>query len=391
MGRKQLRRDRRHHAPPAFCHSYGSAGGGGWYETVGGGSWWQNEDWHLSSHGDSCSCGPPSWVRFPSVGFIDTHCHLEGLDSCEVMPPGDGCRGYGGWWERSGTGAAATVRHTLSKQPASLRAVISNCCDPSDFQWYEGLVTAWDTGSFRDDRFYFTVGIHPYGASDFDTRMEDEPELEQRMLALASHPRCLGVGECGLDYCKIPETHEAQRRVFRRLCCLAVSLQKPLVLHARDAQKDTLEILLAHVPLDWPIHLHGYTGEAEHVQKLLKTFSGLCVGMCGALTIEEFHGSCSHCAPLRRPGCRFCGDEPDWVPRDTHAMLMSVPMDRLLLETDAPFMPPTSFSGWVCQPWMAFPIAEFVAARKGVLLEDLIEASNRNARHLYGIPKNTQS
>merc|ERR1711990_733209 len=104
-----------------------------------------------------------------------------------------------------------------------------------------------------------------------------EPEIEDRMFALASHPRCVAVGEMGLDYCKAWESFEVQRRIFERLCHTAVRLRKTLVLHARDSPIDTLQILRANIPLDWPIHLHGYTGEIGHVEEFLATFPKSCV------------------------------------------------------------------------------------------------------------------
>merc|ERR1712113_492353 len=119
------------------------------------------------------------------------------------------------------------------------------------------------------------------------------------------------VGECGLDYCKNWDTPEAQRRVFAQMCKLAVRCNKALVVHPRDAPRDVLEILRANVPSDWPVHFHGYTGETEDMIEFLESFSGLCVGLCGAVTYDRFHGACSRCAPSFKPGCRFCGDNPD--------------------------------------------------------------------------------
>lgn len=270
-------------------------------------------------------------------------------------------------------------------QPAWVSGVISSCCDPLDFAWYEGLMAAWESGEFRDERLHWSVGIHPYCAQDFHDRQQTEPELEKRMLALAAHPRCVALGECGLDYCKAPESHEAQKLVFEQMCKLAVRLKKILVVHARDAPKDTLRILRAHVPAEWPIHLHGYTGVVADAEELMASFGNLHVGFCGALTIPDFHGSCGHCAPLWRPGCKFCGGEPEWVARDLDALIRAIPLHRVLLETDSPYLAPVQF-GWVsCYPWMVAAIAEHVGTVKGLTAAQIIEASNRNAERLYGL------
>lgn len=360
----------------SFCTSFGGAT----FSSV------RREQRYARRSPDSCECCP-SWEWCdPGVRFVDTHCHLEALDSCWALPVNGGRVGFAGWWERSRDDAVGVVRHVLDRQPGAVAAVISNCCDALDFAWYEGLMAAWDSGEFQDERLYWSVGVHPYGAADFEKRLCEEPELEQRMLSLASHPRCVAVGECGLDYCKAFESHEAQKRVFAKICHLAIRLKKPLVVHARDAANDTLEVLRANVPEDWPIHLHGYTGEARHVEELFRLFSSLCVGFCGAITIADFHASCNDCAPLWLPGCRSCGGKSEWVKRDLDALVDAVPLDRLLLETDAPYMSPVQF-GWrpSCQPWMVTGVAEHLGAKKGISTEEVILASNQNAKRLYGL------
>eukprot|EP00933_Yihiella_yeosuensis_P040019 TRINITY_DN34231_c0_g1_i1.p1 TRINITY_DN34231_c0_g1~~TRINITY_DN34231_c0_g1_i1.p1 ORF type:complete len:404 (-),score=46.61 TRINITY_DN34231_c0_g1_i1:112-1323(-) len=379
-------------ADTSFCSSYNSPSGGGHWKRDN--SWWkQSASWKQNwswSRGDTerpdevCDCGPPrDWK--PEAAFIDTHCHLECLDSCEALPPSNGQPGYAGWWERSSRDAVTCVQHTLgSISSSTLLCVISNCCDPLDFAWYEGLMAGCDSGELGDERVYWSVGIHPYAAQDFETRRPQEPHLEQRMLALAAHPRCVAIGECGLDYCKASESHEFQKRVFQQLCCLAVTLKKTLIVHARDAPRDTLRILKENVPPDWPIHLHGYTGEAFDAQELLDSFPNLCIGLCGAITIEDFYGSCGRCAPLWLPGCRFCGDQPEWVSRDLDALIYTIPLDRMLLETDAPYMTPMAFGfGRFCQLWMLTATAEHIAKKKGIQTAEVIKASNKNAQRLY--------
>eukprot|EP00928_Gymnodinium_smaydae_P009925 TRINITY_DN13721_c0_g1_i2.p1 TRINITY_DN13721_c0_g1~~TRINITY_DN13721_c0_g1_i2.p1 ORF type:complete len:256 (-),score=16.50 TRINITY_DN13721_c0_g1_i2:880-1587(-) len=219
---------------PRFCSSYsvGKVSCTQWNSDL---KW--NQNWNWRSRAARCTCAPPRSWSTPPVGYIDTHCHLEGLDHCEELPWSSGRFGYDGWWERSGKDAAGVVRHVLEMQPSAVLAVISNCCDPLDFEWYEGLMRAWDSHEFRDDRLYWTVGIHPYSARDFEARLDVEPQLEQRMMALASHPRCVGIGECGLDYCKASETHKSQKNIFERMCRHAVRLGKTLIVHARDAPR----------------------------------------------------------------------------------------------------------------------------------------------------------
>ena len=136
------------------------------------------------------------------VPFIDTHCHLEALDKCSYLPPRAGIEGFNGFVERHGDNSVECVRHLLESQPSNVAAVITNCCGPLDFAWYEALLTAWDSGEFQDKRLFWAVGVHPYCPKDYDTRKHTELDLEPRMLALASHPRCVGVGETALDYSK---------------------------------------------------------------------------------------------------------------------------------------------------------------------------------------------
>lgn len=78
-----------------------------------------------------------------------------------------------------------------------------------------------------------------------------------------------------------------QREVFARQIRMAVSLKKPLIVHSRDAEKDTIELLRANMPADWPVHIHCFNDSAEYLQQLLATFSRAYIGITGVITFDD--------------------------------------------------------------------------------------------------------
>ncbi|KNC74862.1 hypothetical protein SARC_12600 [Sphaeroforma arctica JP610] len=180
--------------------------------------------------------------------------------------------------------------------------------------------------------------------------------------------RAIALGECGLDYSqrdswggdeKIRHEKELQKRVFIDQIQLAVKLNVPLVIHTREAEDDTLEILMRHLPSTHPTHLHCFTSHVSLAVALLKSHTGLCIGFTGAVTFKSAH-----------------------VLRNT---VRKVPLNRILLETDGPFMAPEPHRGKTCVPSMIPYIAECVAKVKGVDASQVYEQARINTHKVYGI------
>ena len=158
---------------------------------------------------------------------------------------------------------------------------------------------------------------------------------------------------------KDERTRTLQREVFARQIDLAVSLKKPLVVHTRFAEDDTLELLEKHLPDSHPVHVHCFTSSNTLAQSLLERFPSLRLGFTGVITFKN--------AP------------------DVQDVVRNTPLDRILLETDSPYMAPEPFRGRIAHPGHVSYVADAVAKLKGVSRAEVLAACRKNTRQIYGI------
>ncbi|MGN0613250.1 MAG: TatD family hydrolase [Porcipelethomonas sp.] len=199
------------------------------------------------------------------------------------------------------------------------------------------------------DYIYGALGVHPDAA---DTTPENfTAVLEQQIL---SEPKIRAVGEIGLDYHYDGYTKENQIKIFTAQLELAKKLEMPVIIHSRDACEDTLNILREYRP-EGVMHCFGYSAEtADEIIKL-----GMYIGFTGVLTFKNAKKA------LRS--------------------LERVPADRLMLETDCPYMAPEPFRGKRCDSSMIAKTAEKAAEIYGVAAEEIIDITNKNAIRFFGI------
>jgi len=212
---------------------------------------------------------------------------------------------------------------------------------------------------------YATVGIHPTSAQTLTNN------VLERLAGLAAEQRVVAIGEIGLDYywpkrknrgwyCAPPEV---QRDALRRQLALAADLDLPVVIHDRDAHRDTLEILgawkkdNAHGRARARGVLHSYAGGPELLQDVLAL--GFYIGVDGPVTFRQA--------------------------RDLHEVTRVVPLDRLLLETDGPYLTPEPHRGRRNEPAYIPLIATRIAELKGLTVEQIAEATTTNAEDLFGL------
>ena len=196
---------------------------------------------------------------------------------------------------------------------------------------------------------YAAVGRHPNQAAGFDDA--DLAELE----ALAAHPKCGAIGETGLDYYRDTAPREDQERAFRAQIELARQTGKPLVIHTRAAEDDTLAILSEQAGA-MPVILHCFS-MPDRLEQCLE-HEQWWFSFAGNLTYPK--------APeLRSAAAR-------------------VPAQRLLVETDAPFLAPQPVRGKANQPAYVTHTAATVAAERGLAYEELEASLERNAAALFG-------
>jgi TatD DNase family protein len=196
-----------------------------------------------------------------------------------------------------------------------------------------------------------TVGVHPHEA-------DAHPDLGAAALtAAASHPRVIAIGECGLDYYYDKSDRGAQRERFAAHIEAARTTGLPLVVHTRDAEEDTAEILERAVN-EGGVRgvLHCFTGSRQLAHKALDL--GFFISLSGIVTFKNA--------------------------RDLQETAKIVPEDRLLVETDSPFLAPVPHRGQTCEPAFVADTARFVAELRGMEAETLAEQTTANFFTLFG-------
>ena len=205
--------------------------------------------------------------------------------------------------------------------------------------------------SARHPRFvYWTAGIHPHDAATFD-EARDLPAIAARLDAGA-----VAVGECGLDYHYDHAPRERQRAAFRAQLALGAAHRKPVVVHTRDAEDDTSAMLAEESAAGARGVLHCFTGTAALARAALDC--GWYVSFSGIVTFT-----------------RWTDD----------ALLQLVPEDRLLVESDAPYLAPVPHRGRRNEPAWVPRTIERIARARGVETDALADGAARNARRLFGL------
>lgn len=268
-------------------------------------------------------------------GFIDTHCHLDMLFS-----------------KLSFQGSFSEFRKiyncTFSKE---FHGCITDFCDPRtlrDGLWKELL---------SEDLVWGAFGCHPHFARYYNEYQE------RNILYALRHPRAIAFGEMGLDYsykCTTPVQEQA--KVFERQLRLAVSMKKPLVIHCRDADEDLMNIMKKCVPYDYKIHRHCFTGSYPLIEPLLAHFPNMSVGFTAVLSYTSA-----------------------WQVRES---LKKIPLERILVETDAPYFLPRRVPKSLCQyahPGLGLYTVEEMSRIKNEPLSHILSTLRENTFRLYNI------
>jgi TatD DNase family protein len=252
--------------------------------------------------------------------LIDTHCHLDFPDFAEDIGS------YVGRAEAAGVGRMVTISTRVAR-----------------FATYAALAE-------RFPSVWCTVGTHPHGAHE-----ELDVTVEQ-IVALSRHPRCVAIGEAGLDYHYDMSPREAQEQGLRTHIAAARETQLPLVIHSREADEDMAAILREEMGKGaFPAILHCFT--AGEMLARTGVELGLHVSFSGILTFKTSQA-------LRD------------IARD-------IPLERLLVETDAPYLAPTPYRGKRNEPSYVVETAKVLAEVKGVPFDEIARVTTENARRCY--------
>ena len=212
-------------------------------------------------------------------------------------------------------------------------------------EWDQVVQTA-----HRAPDVYASVGIHPHNADDHQDLTEDA------LYQATQDPRVIGIGETGLDYYYEHSDRAVQQRLFRLHIAVARRTDLPLIIHTRDAEEDTLAILTDEMGKGaFPALIHCFTASAKFGKKVLEL--GLSISLSGIVTFKNA--------------------------KNLQAVAKTVPQDRLLVETDSPFLAPVPHRGKTCEPGFVRNTAEFLADLRGDRLEDLAARTTENFYALF--------
>ncbi|XP_014914538.1 putative deoxyribonuclease TATDN2 isoform X1 [Poecilia latipinna] len=282
----------------------------------------------------------PLWTNYPDrnvqAGFIDTHCHLDMLY---------GKLGFRGTFGR--------FRQTYSSSfSPEFQGCITDFCNPH-IMAKEAL---WE-GLLSEDMVWGAFGCHPHFAKGYSNTQESNILMAMR------HPKAVAFGEMGLDYSHKNSTDSSrQKQVFERQLRLAVAMQKPLVIHCRDADDDLLEIMKKCVPRDYKIHRHCFTNSYSVIEPFLTEFPNLYVGFTALITYTRA--------------------------REARDAVRQIPLDRIVLETDAPYFLPRQVGKGVCRfshPGMGIHTLHELSWLKGEDEATVLSTIRNNTALLYGI------
>ena len=269
------------------------------------------------------------------MNLVDTHCHIQSISS---HSDDNTIR----LWHKSGLSADQVIENALSK---GVNKLICVGCDLDD------SVLAVSFTKQRPN-CYASIGIHPHEAS----RYKDEAMLKDQFLSLAKDSKVVAIGECGLDYYYTHSSPLDQKRLLDWQLKLAYELKLPLIFHVREAFADF-----------WPLFdqyrgkikgvLHSFTDSKQNMEMALER--GLYFGLNGIATFSK-----------------------DKLQQE---MFSLIPIDHILLETDAPYLTPTPYRGTINEPKQIRTIAEFLSKERGIELETLANATTSNANLLFKI------
>ena len=200
----------------------------------------------------------------------------------------------------------------------------------------------------RYDYIYAAVGIHPEIAGQQPA--DYLAQLEQ----LAKHPKVVAIGEIGLDYHYEGYDRGSQSVLLREQLDLAKQLDLPVIIHARDCTEDYLRILQEFRPRGV---VHCFSGSAETAREVLKL--GMYIGFTGVLTFKNA--------------------------KKALKALAEVPEDKLVLETDCPYMAPEPVRGTRCDSSLIRYVGEYIAQLRGISAEEVFRTTAENARRVYGL------
>lgn len=252
--------------------------------------------------------------------YIDSHCHIH---SKELLSSLD--------------------EILVAMQRNEVSAALSVCVDIESFDELATLAT-------RVPNVYASVGVHPNHSDGIDP---SEEELQQMSVG----PKIIAIGETGLDYFRLSGDPKAQQERFRRHIRAAVAAQKPLIVHTRQAAKDTLQIMTEERARDAGGVMHCFTEDFDVATRAMDL--GFFISFSGIVSFKN--------ASLVRE------------------VAAKLPIDRMLIETDSPYLAPIPFRGKTNQPAYVKYVAQAISILRGVPIEEIARSTSMNFAQLFKV------
>ena len=254
--------------------------------------------------------------------FIDSHCHIDFPELAALMPE---------------------LRAKMEENRVTHALCVS--VDLPDFPRVLALAEEYPN-------IFASVGVHP------DYEDTPEPTVEQ-LVELSNHPKIVAIGETGLDYYRLTGDLEWQRERFRTHIRASRETRKPLIIHTRAASEDTIRIMREEGAgtADGGVAgvMHCFTESLEVAQASME--QGFYISFSGIVTFKSA--------------------------KELQAVALAVPLERMLIETDSPYLAPVPYRGRMNEPGYVAHVAEFIANLKGVSVEEVAERTSANFFELF--------
>ncbi len=257
------------------------------------------------------------------TGLVDSHCHLDRLDLVPFNNSFD-----------------QLVQNTVA---SGVEHMLCVCIDIENYSSMCSLVESYSSISI-------SVGVHPNDKNRY------EPEAEE-LVALAEHSKNMAIGETGLDYFRSEGDLEWQKDRFRRHIRAARLCNKPLIIHTRDAREDTIQIMREEGAEECGGVMHCFTEDWEMARNALDM--GFYISFSGIITFNSAN--------------------------DLREVVKKIPQDRLLIETDAPYLAPVPKRGKPNYPSYVRHVAECIAKTRGITMDEVAMTTKENFKRLFNL------
>ena len=255
--------------------------------------------------------------------IIDSHCHLDALD-----------------YETHHKNVDEVIENAKKR---GVQHILSVCTTLGRFEAMKQLT------AHRND-VSLSCGVHPL-------HVEEEPFDYEKLWQYAQDPKVVAIGETGLDYHYTPETKALQQQLFAQQIEVANKVNKPLIIHTRSARQDTMDMLEQHGAEKCGGVLHCFTEDYTMAKRALDI--GFYISISGIITFRNAE--------------------------ELRDVARKIPLDRLLIETDSPYLAPIPYRGKPNQPAYVRETCEYVATLKGVSTEEFARITTQNVQNLFKI------